>query len=112
MNILVKMSTEEQMHYMTEQFKALDKDGTGMINCQELKDYIEKYKLKISDNEILQVIGELNYAGDAKIHYSEFLAAMLDIKTFFNDAKLLSVFSLFDTDGNGKISEDNMHFAF
>ena len=55
---------------------------------------------------------ELDHYGNGKINYTEFLAATVDAKTFLNDAKLKSVLSMFDTDSNGKITEENMFFAF
>jgi Ca2+-binding EF-hand superfamily protein len=58
------------------------------------------------------MIKELNNTGNGKINYSEFLSATLNVKTFLNEAKLRSVFSIFDTDSSGKISEENMHNAF
>lgn len=112
MNILVKISTEEQMHLMTEQFKTIDRDNSGMIRAVELKKYIQAQHLGVSDKELKEMMEELNYTGDGKINYSEFLAATIEIKTFFNDAKLRTVFSMFDTDGEGRISESDMHFAF
>lgn len=60
------------------------------------------------------MIDELDYiaGSDGVINYSEFLAATLDVKTFFNDTKLRAVFQMFDGDGNGSISEENMRLAF
>jgi len=58
------------------------------------------------------MINELDFYGNGKINYTEFLAATLDVKTFFNESKLRSVFSMFDTDSNGMITEENMHNAF
>jgi len=42
MNILCKMATEDQMQKIWEQFKALDKDGNGLINANDIKEYIEQ----------------------------------------------------------------------
>jgi len=58
------------------------------------------------------MISESDYAGNGQINYSEFLSATLDVKTFLNDTKLRSVFSLFDTDGSGTITEENLLYAF
>lgn len=112
MNILVKMSSPQDMHKMTQQFKALDLDGTGLIHASELKAYIQKQKLEISDSELKRMIEELDYAGNGMINYSEFLAATIDTKTFFDETKLRVVFSMFDVEGNNKITANEMHFAF
>jgi Ca2+-binding EF-hand superfamily protein len=60
------------------------------------------------------MIDELDYVSGAvgEINYSEFLAATMDAKSFLKETKLRAVFSIFDTDGNGTISEENLKFAF
>lgn len=84
-----------------------------MISLSEIKDYIEKRDLfNLSKDELKKMIDELDYYGNGEINYSEFLSATVDTKTFLNDAKLKSVFSMFDTDGSGEITEQNMFYAF
>ena len=58
------------------------------------------------------MIKESDYAGNGQINFSEFLAATLDIKKFISETKLRSVFSMFNTDGSGTITEQNLLFAF
>lgn len=55
---------------------------------------------------------DLDYAGNGQINYSEFIAATVDVQTFFSDSKLRCVFSIFDTDGTGKITAEEMQLAF
>ena len=50
----------------------------------------------------------MDYFGNHKINYSEFLAATLDVKAFLNDDKLNAIFSQFDTDNSGYISRENI----
>jgi len=54
----------------------------------------------------------MDYAGNGKINYSEFLAATLDVKTFLNDTRLRAIFQQFDTDNSGFITEENLYYAF
>ena len=46
------------------------------------------------------------------INYTEFLAATLDTMTFFNESKMRSVFSMFDTQHTGAINAEEMKEAF
>jgi len=78
MNILVKLSTAEDMKKLTAQFRAIDLDGTGLIHPHEIKKYIESNNMNIKDKEVDALISELDYAGNGKINYSEFLAATVD----------------------------------
>jgi calcium-dependent protein kinase len=112
MNILIKMSSEEEIMNLSNMFKALDHNNEGMINAAELHDYITKSNIEMSDTQINEMIENLDYAGNGKINYSEFLAATVDVMTFVNDQKLRSVFSMFDTSNKGSITAADLHFAF
>ena len=50
----------------------------------------------------------MDYFGNHKINYSEFLAATLDVKVFLNEDKLNAIFNQFDTDNSGYISRENI----
>ena len=46
---------------------------------------------------------QVDFFGNKKINYSEFLMATLDVKKFIDDNKLQAIFNQFDTDGSGMI---------
>ena len=111
MNMLVKMASSKEVDDLRKQFEAIDKDGTGMILEKELHDVIKKKQLNMSDKEVSDLIAEVDYQGNGKINYSEFLSATIDLQTFLDEQKLLAVFNQFDTDRSGKITEDNIYYA-
>ena len=55
-----------------------------------------------------EIISEIDYYGNHKINYTEFLVATLDVKAFLDDSKLKALFTQFDTDGSGKITKENI----
>ena len=57
------------------------------------------------------MIAEVDYQGNGKINYSEFLSATIDVRTFLTQNKLRAIFSQFDTDGSKKITAENIYFA-
>ena len=71
----------------------LDKDRTGLINADELRQAIKGSGVKIPDGEIERIIDEVDYFGNKKINYTEFLVATLDVKSFLDDNKLQAIFS-------------------
>ena len=79
-----------------------------MINATELKDAIKASDINIPDEKIDQIINEVDYQGNGKINYTEFLVATLDVKQFLDDRMLLAIFNQFDTDGSGTITQDNI----
>ena len=49
--------------------------------------------MNIPEQKIDEIIQEVDYHGNQKINYSEFLMATLDVKSFLNDSKLQALFS-------------------
>ena len=87
-----------------EQFRAIDLDQTGLINRQELKVAIKQSDVKLTEEQIDRIIDEVDYFGNQKINYTEFLMATLDVRSFMDDNKLRAIFNQFDTDGSGQIT--------
>ena len=68
-------------------------------------------KMDVSEQEIQDMINQIDYHENNKINYSEFLAATIDVRNFLTDSKLKAVFSQFDTDNSGKITQENIVLA-
>jgi Ca2+-binding EF-hand superfamily protein len=49
-NILTKMTSDEQLKQMREQFRLMDNDGTGMLTLNKIKQGIESCGVDISDS--------------------------------------------------------------
>lgn len=49
--------------------------------------------MNIPDYKINEIIDEVDYFGNKKINYTEFLVATLDVKAFLDDSKLQALFS-------------------
>ena len=64
MNILVKMASEEEVGQLTNAFKLIDKDGTGLIKAHELSEVINRLQLQITEDDIKKMISESDYAGN------------------------------------------------
>ena len=79
-----------------------------MINAEELKEAIIRSNVNIPAEEVEKIIDEVDYFGNKKINYSEFLVATLDVKSFLDESKLKALFSQFDTDNSGQITKDNI----
>lgn len=62
----------------------------------------------MSEKEIDRIIAEVDYFGNKKISYTEFIAATIDLETFMNEKQFNALFNEFDTDGSGNISPENI----
>ena len=73
-----------------------------------MKQAIKISNIDIPEAKINEIIDEVDYFGNKKINYTEFLVATLDVKAFLDDAKLQALFSQFDTDNSGHITKENI----
>ena len=70
------------------------------------------YGENLNPIEISQIITNLDYAGNGKINYTEFLVATIEIKSVLTYDRLWALFKYFDTDSSGYITPANMKEAF
>ena len=64
--------------------------------------------MSANDQVVSDIMSQIDFSGDQMIHYSEFLAATMDIKNFLTDSKLKAIFQQFDTDNSGYITAENI----
>jgi calcium-dependent protein kinase len=57
-------------------------------------------------------MSNVDYAGNGKINYSEFLSATIEVKHVLTEEKLWAVFKYFDIDNSGFITSQNLKEAF
>ena len=81
MNVLVKMLDQTLTENLRSAFYDMDKDQTGMITVTELQEALMSHGQNLSQEEILQIVRNIDYAGNGKINYSEFLVATVEVKT-------------------------------
>lgn len=62
----------------------------------------------LQDDKITFIIEQCDYNGNSEINYTEFVAACININKIADDEKTRAVFSLFDCDGNGEISREDL----
>jgi len=112
LSVLVKMLNNKELEHLRKQFAGLDKDQTGMITAQELEEGMRAAGYNITANEMKQMMHDLDYMGNGKINYSEFLAATISIKSVLTQDKMWALFKHFDTDDSGFITPENIKEAF
>lgn len=92
-------------------FLSMDENKCGTITFSELGQVLIG-RFQVSDAETLQVFDALDSNNDEEIHYSDFLAAMMNHQIDLHDELLKSTFKRFDTDRSGFITLDNLLEVF
>ena len=107
-----KEALNEEIDNLRRQFIAMDKDQSGMITLEELKQAFNQMNFDLDLAEVKHIVSEMDYYGNGKINYSEFLAATLSASDTMTDEMLWQVFKTFDIDNTDFISQANLLEAF
>ncbi|MCQ2816650.1 MAG: protein kinase [archaeon] len=108
-------SSNKEKAKMDKVFKAMDTNGDGMLSLEEIKAgiaQISKESPGLKMSEVEAVFASIDTDGSGVIDYNEFLAATLT-NSIENDEKALrDAFNMFDIDGSGKISKEEVATIF
>ncbi|XP_039343999.1 caltractin-like isoform X3 [Mauremys reevesii] len=101
--------TEEQKQQLREAFDLLDTDGTGTVDVKDLKVSIRALGYEPKKEEMKKIISEVDKEGSGKINFDSFLYAMTQKMSEPESREdILKAFKLFDDNGTGKISFQNL----
>lgn len=108
LNIIAGQLDEKQIEQLRETFVSLDTNGDGVLCPQEIKEGFAKAKLKDMPEELQKIMEEVDADGSGCIDYTEFLAATLDKRTYLREDVCWAAFQVFDRDGDGSITLDEL----
>ena len=87
----------------------MDEDGDGRLSKEEIMEGYEKFFGKTLNKEDVDKIFELVDLNQNKyIDFSEFVMSGLNEKQILTNEKLAAAFKMFDKDGSGMISIDEI----
>mmetsp|Transcript_8889 Transcript_8889/g.22399 ORF Transcript_8889/g.22399 Transcript_8889/m.22399 type:complete len:500 (+) Transcript_8889:126-1625(+) len=108
LHIIANQLNEEQIKSLRETFMALDGNGDGFLTAAEMKEGLNKAGLKDIPSDLQQILEDVDSDGSGVIDYTEFLAATLDKARYLKEDVCWSAFRLFDKNGDGKISQEEL----
>lgn len=107
MEMMAWSLSNDERSKVRDYFVAMDKSQQGTITMKELKDVLVN-KFHIPDAETREIFHALDSNSDEEIHYSDFLAAMVQNRIALHDDLLKQAFKRFDVDNSGYITKENM----
>ncbi len=108
LHVIAGQLNEDQIKVLRETFTALDHNGDGQLTVAEMKEGIQKAGLKDIPQDLVQIVEGVDADGSGVIDYSEFLAATLDKRLYLQEDICWSAFRVFDRNGDGKISQEEL----
>jgi len=110
---MAEQYTEEQIAEFKEAFSLFDKDGDGTIDADELGTVLRSLGNQPTDEEVEDMIKEADEDGNGTIDFAEFIKMMPTQERDDNaEEEMLEAFRVFDTDGNGSITADELRQIF
>ena len=70
----------------------MDTDNSGFIELGELEVSLKNAKCNVDSASLKHIMQELDYSGNQKINYTEFLAATISIQNILTHSKLEALF--------------------
>jgi len=100
-------------------FKALDKNSDGKLSRDELIDGYRTIYGDLAEEEVDKILarvdangsGEIDYSGNIHIYFINFIewiVATINKEKLLSTEKLRAAFTLFDKDGSGSISSEEV----
>ena len=107
--IASQLLSKQERESIDKVFRAMDTNGDGKLDKKEIKNgYLEYFGKTMSDEEIDEMFDKVDVDGSGAIDYSEFVVASMNEKNLLSNNKLQSAFKMFDKDGGGSISTDEI----
>nr|CAB3459088.1 unnamed protein product [Digitaria exilis] len=111
LRIIAGCLSEEEITGLKEMFKNIDKDNSGTITLEELKNGLAKHGTKLSDTEIQQLMEAADADGNGLIDYDEFVTATVHMNKLDREEHLYTAFQYFDKDNSGYITREELEQA-
>jgi len=105
MTAIAVQASPEDIREMKATFQALDKNGDGMITMAELRSGLGH---KENAETLLSLLKAADTDQSGSIDYTEFLAATMDARIYLRDDYIKTAFTMFDSDGSGKIDKNEV----
>lgn len=107
--IASQLLEKEEKERLAAVFRAIDINNDGSLDKKEVKlGYSKFFNRDLSDEEVDAIFDQVDVDGTGELEYSEFVFGALGEKQLLSIENLRKAFNIFDKDGSGSISMDEL----
>ena len=107
--IVNNLLSKEEKNDLLELFQQFDANGDGVLTKEEiLNGYKTIMPFDDAEKEVERIMNEVDIDKSGTIDYNEFVLATINKQKLLNKEKLEATFKMFDKDGSGSISSDEI----
>ena len=107
--IASQLVLKEEKQRIDELFGALDVGNNGRLSKDDVRNgYKEVFGKELSEEMVTEMFHRIDYDNTGFIEYSEFVIATMNEKDLLNNEKLKHAFNMFDLNGSGVISKEEL----
>ena len=111
--ITTQFNLKKEENYLRNMFREFDKDDKGVISKKDFQEQIKSlYGDVISEEITNKIFKNIDLDNSGEISYNEFLTSVIDDKKILTEDRLQKAFNMFDNDGNGMLSIEEIKGLF
>lgn len=100
---------KEEKKKIDELFRALDLNSNGVLTREEVRvGYKEVFGKELDEETVEGMFQRIDSDNSGHIEYSEFVIAAMNEKELLSNEKLRHAFNMFDVDGSGYVTRDEL----
>ena len=82
------MINPEEFKKLRQQFNKIDKNLSGTIETDELRDAVKNMDIELSAEEVEKIVKQCDYIEDGLINYHEFIAATFPVDKYLTKERM------------------------
>lgn len=107
--MIAQQIPDENLDDLRTLFSSLDAKHLGTLSVAQIESAIMSSGVTFENKEELtSILWEMDH-GTGEVNYTHFLAGTMDRQKYMQEEALKTAFQVFDLDGNGKITKDELY---